>query len=94
MPKVGRSLIMMAGRSAIVYTRKKKSASMYARKKIFMTPYFLDMMMAHDRAIKMGGKIPIFCVRMAVVEQTFFRTMCGVWKQLLTTHRAGAVTAS
>ena len=62
-----------------------------------MTPYFLDiMMMTHfhdDEVIKMGGKIPIFCVRMAVVEQTFFRTMCGVWKQLLTTHRAGAVTA-
>ena len=60
--------IMIAGRSAIVYTRKKKSASMYARKKIFMTPYFLDMMMAHDRAIKMGGKIPIFCVWIAVIN--------------------------
>ena len=79
--------------SDCVYTKKRSQPVCMHEKKISMTPYFLDMMMAHDRAIKMGGKIPIFCVRMAVVEQTFFRTMCGVWKQLLTTHRAGAVTA-
>ena len=44
------------------------------------------MMIAHfhdNKAIKMGGKIPI--VWIAVVERTFFRTMWGVWTTTRTT---------
>ena len=44
-------------------------------------PYFLNIRKKvsdddDDGAVKMGEKIPLFCVGMAMVERTFFKTMC------------------
>ena len=71
---------MMAGWSAIVYTRKKKSASVYTGKKIYDS-YFLDILMMvvyfhNDEAIKMGGKTSIFVnVR---VSKSSYSLLCQI----------------